>query len=434
MKPTLNEKFIAYLALLSGLAISGVAEYYSIMGLVAIYPAAFWPIVIMGVVLGLGKISGTVWLKQNWEAAPFFLKAYILPAIAVLMIITSLGVFGFLSKAHRDQSLVSGDVQSKIAVYDEKIKTEKENIEANRKALKQMDEGVDQVLGRSTDEKGADKAVAMRKSQQKERSRLQNEILQSQKSIAELNDARAPIAAEVRKVEAEVGPIKYIAHLLYGENPDANILEKAVIWVTVLIVIVLDPLAVILLLASQYSFQSFRNREKDHLLHETVPHTETPVYVADVGEKPTPEEIAEIVSPEPAVIAQEEKSILESHPYLTKPFNHFTDTTPIVHKPETSIVEQVVDTPPTKEEISVNEFAERINRYGYSEEGNTVRVGDESYNKDDFDRLMSSTGYVQNEEQGESGQWNKVITEQEYRIKAEKNLKNELNNNPNNPT
>jgi len=118
MKPTLNDTLIAYLVLISGLAISGVAEYYSIMGLIAIYPAAFWPIVIMGVVLGLGKITGTIWLKQNWDYAPWFLKTYILPAIIILMVITSLGVFGYLSKAHSDHSLVSADVQAKIAVYD----------------------------------------------------------------------------------------------------------------------------------------------------------------------------------------------------------------------------------------------------------------------------------------------------------------------------
>ena len=263
MRINTSDKAIAYLTLLSGLAISGVAEYYSIMGLIAIYPAAFWPIVVMGVVLGFGKISGTVWLKQNWNFAPWFLKTYILPAIAVLMIITSLGVFGFLSKAHSDQSLVSGDVQSKIAVYDEKIKTAKENIDANRKALKQMDEAVDQSMARSNDEKGADKAVAIRRGQQKERQRLQAEIAAEQKAISQLSEERAPIAAEVRQVEAEVGPIKYIAHLLYGDNPDANILEKAVIWVTVLIVIVLDPLAVILLLASQFSFQRFRQAEEE---------------------------------------------------------------------------------------------------------------------------------------------------------------------------
>ena len=283
MTPTFNDKLIAYLALFSGLAISGVAEYYSIMGLIAIYPAAFWPIVIMGVVLGLGKITGTVWLKQNSDYAPVFLKVYILPAIIVLMMITSLGVFGFLSKAHSDQSLVSADVQAKIAVYDEKIKVAKENIDANRKALRQMDEAVDQVMGRSQDEKGADKAVALRRGQAKERTRLLSEIAAEQKTIAKLSEERAPIAAEVRKVEAEVGPIKYIAALIYGDNPDNNLLERAVRWVIIIIVGVFDPLAVILLLSSQYSFQWFRD-EKDKELETTesdIPEKESNVVSTD---------------------------------------------------------------------------------------------------------------------------------------------------------
>jgi hypothetical protein len=261
MKPTSNDKLLAYLTLFSGLSISAVAIYYSVMGLVAIYPAMVIPIVIMGIVIELGKLSATVWLKQSWTWAPIFIKAYILPAIAMLMFITSIGVFGFLSKAHSDQSLVSGDVGAKIAVYDEKIKTEKDNIDANLKSLKQMDEAVDQVMARSTTEGGADKAVAIRRSQQKERARLLADITESQKRVSALNEQRAPIAAEVRKVEAEVGPIKYIAALMYGDNPDANILEKAVTWVTILIVVVLDPLAVVLLLASQYSFQRIREYE-----------------------------------------------------------------------------------------------------------------------------------------------------------------------------
>jgi hypothetical protein len=180
----------------------------------------------------------------------------------MLMVITSMGIFGFLSKAHSDQNLISGDAQSKIAIYDEKIKTQKENIEANRKALRQMDEGVDSVLGRSADEKGADKAVALRRAQQKERVRLQNEILQSQKSIAELNDARAPIAAEVRKIEAEVGPIKYIAAFIYGDNPDANLLERAVRWVIIILVVVFDPLAIMMVLASTESMKWERERRR----------------------------------------------------------------------------------------------------------------------------------------------------------------------------
>jgi len=258
-----SDKFIAWSTLVSGLTVSAVAIYYSVAGLVAIFSAAVIPIIVMGVALEISKLAGTVWLKQNWTRAPYFIRAYLLAAIAILMLITSMGIFGFLSKAHSDQSLVSGDVQSRIAVYDEKIKTAKDNIEANRKALRQMDEAVDQVMGRSSDEKGADKAVQLRRAQQKERARLQSEIAAEQKIVSAVSEERAPIAAEVRKVEAEVGPIKYIANFIYGDNPDANILEKAVTWVIIIIVVVFDPLAVILLLASQYSFQWFRKQEEE---------------------------------------------------------------------------------------------------------------------------------------------------------------------------
>ena len=300
MKIHTSDKAIAYITLLSGLTISAVAIYYSVAGLMAIFSAAVIPIIVMGVALEISKLAATVWLKQNWQRAPNFIRGYLLGAIAILMVITSMGIFGFLSKAHSDQSLVSGDVLSKIAVYDEKIKTEKDNIEANRKALKQMDEGVDQVLGRSTDEKGADKAVALRKSQQKERARLQAEIQKSQQSIAQLNDARAPIAAEVRKVEAEVGPIKYIASFVYGETNE-TILEKAVTWVIVIIVVVFDPLAVILLLASQYSFMWFRKQEDkdEELLHNTVPlAVEQPIILPET-ESANDAEVPESDNPHP---------------------------------------------------------------------------------------------------------------------------------------
>ena len=246
--------YLAIISLITGLAISAVAIYYSVVGLTAIFAAAAIPIMVMGVALEVAKLVATVWLKQNWKIAPSLIKVYLVSAVGILMFITSMGIFGFLSKAHMDQTLVSGDVQNKIAIYDEKIKIARENIDANRKALKQMDEAVDQVMARSSDEKGADKAVAIRRSQQKERGRLLSEIEAEQKKIVQLNEDRAPIAAEVRKVEAEVGPIKYIAAFVYGDNPDANLLERAVTWVIVIIVFVFDPLAVVLLLAAQYSF------------------------------------------------------------------------------------------------------------------------------------------------------------------------------------
>ena len=279
MKITRTDKLVAYLALLSGLSISAVAVYYSVAGLVSIFAAAVLPIIVMGVALEISKLIATVWLKLNWSRAPFFIKTYMTTAVVILMIITSMGIFGFLSKAHSDAGLVSGDVQAKIAVYDEKIKTAKENIEASRKQLKQMDEAVDQVMARSKDERGANNANTIRQRQLKDRQQIAKDIEANQKLIATLNDEAAPIRAEVRKVEAEVGPIKYIAAFVYGSNPDANLLEKAVTWVIIIIVSVFDPLAVILLLASQYSFQWFRKQEEEDelLVHDTVPHPETPI-------------------------------------------------------------------------------------------------------------------------------------------------------------
>jgi len=342
--------FLSYLTLTVALSLSVIAAYYSIMGLAAIFAAAVIPIIIMGSILELGKVVVTLWLHEYWSRCRLLMKMYLVPAVAALMLITSMGIFGFLSKAHSDQSLVSGDVTSKIAIYDEKIKTEKENIEANRKALKQMDEGVDQVLGRSADEKGADKAVALRRSQQKERARLQAEISQSQKSIAELNNTRAPIAAEVRKVEAEVGPIKYIAALIYSDTTDVNILEAAVRWVIILLVIVFDPLAIMMLLASTESLRWERQSREDQAAMGIVP--------PDIDTRPfTPEEIEALDQADPKYdpddgpltddqVEQIKKTTAEQYPYLDQPFVHFKNLKPIVHKPATAPAQVVTEEDP----------------------------------------------------------------------------------------
>jgi hypothetical protein len=254
---------LAYLLLLTGLTISAVAIYYSVVGLAAIFSAAVIPIYIMGTTLEVAKLVCASWLKANWERAPRFMKYYMSISVVVLMIITSMGIFGFLSKAHTDQNLVSGDVQSKIAVYDEKIKTERDNIDAAKKALSQMDAQVDQMLGRTDTDRGAERAVQIRRNQAKERAALQADIAKAQKNISQLQAERSPIAAEVRKVEAEVGPLKYIAKFIYGDKgADVNMLEKAVTWVIILIVIVFDPLAVIMLLAAQMTFQWHREQKK----------------------------------------------------------------------------------------------------------------------------------------------------------------------------
>ena len=252
--------FLSYFTLLTALSLSMVAAWYSILGLTAIFASAVIPIIIMGSILEVAKVTVTVWLHEYWHRCRLLMKCYLVPAVFMLMVITSMGIFGFLSKAHTDQSLVSGDVLAKIAVYDEKIKVAKDNIDANRRALKQMDEAVDQVMSRSQDEKGADKAVSIRRAQAKERNRLLAEIATEQKKITIISEERAPIAAEVRKVEAEVGPIKYIAALVYGDNPDTNLLERAVRWVIIILVVVFDPLAIMMVLAATESMKWERER------------------------------------------------------------------------------------------------------------------------------------------------------------------------------
>jgi hypothetical protein len=258
----------AILLALSGLTLSAVAIYYSVIGLTAVFAAAFWPVVVMGTTLEISKLVAASWLKAYWDKIPLGMKVYMSTAVIVLMVITSMGIFGFLSKAHLDQNIISGDVQSKIAIYDEKIKTERENIDAARTALSQMDAQVNERLSRSTDDRGAERAVQIRRQQQAERTRLQNDISRAQGTIAKLNEERAPIAAEVRKVEAEVGPIKYIAALIYGDNPDANLLEKAVTWVIMIIVFVFDPLAVLMLLGAQMTYKWHREKESAEELAE----------------------------------------------------------------------------------------------------------------------------------------------------------------------
>ena len=244
-----------YLLFITALALSACAAYYSIMGLVAIFAAAAIPILIMGSLLEASKLVVASWLYQTWKEIPVLMKSYFTFALVILMLLTSMGIFGYLSKAHLDQAIPTGDVQAKLTLIDEKIKTEKENINANRKELSQLDSQVDQTIARTTEASGAERAINIRRNQQKDRARILSEIGTSQTKIAKLNEERAPIASEVRKVEAEVGPIKYIAALLYGNNPETDLLEKAVRWVIILIVIVFDPLAVLMLVAANWQMR-----------------------------------------------------------------------------------------------------------------------------------------------------------------------------------
>jgi hypothetical protein len=309
-----------FLTFLTAMALSGVAAYYSVIGLAAIFPGSFWPIIIMGTVLEAAKLVTVSWLYRNWKIVHIGMKSYLTAATVILMLITSMGIFGYLSKAHLEHSSDAAPVISKVQLIDEKIKVVKENLDANRKVIKQMDEMVDQTMGRSNDEKGIANSVVIRRNQQKERSRIQTENETYQKTISQLTEERFPLQIELQKAESDFGPIKYVAELIYGSG-DKDIIDKAVRLVIMLIMVVFDPLAILLLIAANMSMQPQQRQQPDLVLDEPLPE-EVIEQAKEVEKKLEPE--------------------LEIPVYLQQPFVHFANTKPIVA--------EVVETPEVKTE------------------------------------------------------------------------------------
>ena len=389
-----NDRFIAYLVLICGLSVSTVAVYYSVVGLAAIFAAAVIPVIIMGTVLEISKLAATIWLKQYWNIAPKLIKLYLVTAVIVLMLITSMGIFGFLSKAHIEQTMGTAENSAQIQRITNEIARQNDNVTKNENRIRQIESGssgqdatlqsqidreqnridsvsqrveptiqeqnaiivsrtkiyqdqidnIDRELSRLQsnlnsnqiaqaqsqvgvqpdgqigprtqsaireyrDRLTAQKTQAVKNLEQansdpvidtarKEiariRSTVESQIKESNQLINRLRDQlgrrqtsdvdqqidalrtaigssnteieqlsarKYELESEVRKLEAEVGPVKYLARLIYGDDTDKDILEKAVSWVIIALIFVFDPLAVILLLSSQISFQSFIGRK-----------------------------------------------------------------------------------------------------------------------------------------------------------------------------
>lgn len=260
---------MTYLLFISAFSLSSIAAYYAIMGLMAIFSGAATSIAIMGVALEVSKLVVASWLYRNWKSTSILLKSYFLIAIVVLMGLTSMGIFGFLSKAHSDQSLITGASQYKLVAIDEKIKLYKDIVNESRNSISQLDRQVDETINRTAKQDnnaGVNRSVSIRRSQAKERAQLAKTIASAQEEVSKLNEARGPLAAEVRKVEAEVGPIKYIAQLIYGDQAkETNFLEKAVRIVILMIVGVFDPLAVLMFIALN---QTIIKKEQEKVVAE----------------------------------------------------------------------------------------------------------------------------------------------------------------------
>jgi hypothetical protein len=260
--------FLTVLMFVVAIALSAIAAFYSIVGLTAIFAAAVLPIIIMGTVLEIAKLTVTVWLHEYWRQCRLAMKLYLVPAVFILMVITSMGIFGFLSKAHLDQVVPTGDVQAQVALIDEKINNERDTIANARTLLAQLDRAVTDI-GAAPDREvngrvisSAERALQVRRQQARDRANLTQTIEQAQARIVLLQEEKAPFARDLRKIEAEVGPIKYIAALIYGDDPDQNLLERAVRWVIIILVAVFDPLAIMMLLAATESRRWYLNTRR----------------------------------------------------------------------------------------------------------------------------------------------------------------------------
>ena len=258
---------LAYLTLLTALAISGVAAYYSIIGLVAIFSASVIPIAVMGVVLETGKLVSAAWLYHYWKNVNKLLKTYLISAVVILMFITSMGIFGFLSKAHIEQTSVQSDNTIQIESIESQIQRQQKDIERAELQLGLLDDALKKYV-----ELGAvTKSINARQGQEEERYALTTIINNATDTIATLTKQKYELRTKENELIAEVGPIKYIAELVYG-NSDTNTLEEAVRWVIIIIVFVFDPLAVLLLISANISLKEEmtklrrrRGQKKRHL-------------------------------------------------------------------------------------------------------------------------------------------------------------------------
>lgn len=249
----MQDKFLNYLVLVTGLAISAIAAWYSIVGLAAIFAASVIPVIIMGSALEVGKLVSISWLYNNWSKTPFLIKTYFMSAIVVLMFITSMGIFGFLSKAHIEQSLGTSNMQVEMSNIDIKIDREQKRIDSNQIVLDQLDSAV-QVLTEAKRIRGSGGAIAVREAQQEQRDALQSQIDDSLNKIQDFQAEKKKLEIQQIGLEAEVGPIKYVAELIFEES-NKEVLDKAIRYVIILLIFVFDPLAVLLLLAFNMSMK-----------------------------------------------------------------------------------------------------------------------------------------------------------------------------------
>ena len=251
--------FLTLITFISAISISLIAAGYSILGLATLFAGAYVPIIAMGSALEVGKLVAASWLYHNWRRnIPKSLKAYLFTSIIILIFITSIGIFGFLSKAHLDQVKPTAGNTEQIELIDKKIRQEEKIIERAEKTLAQLDKALDVYI----DKEYVSRGLKERNKQKEERDLLNKSIDEAMAKIADLNNSKSSINIEQLKLEADVGPLKYVAELIYGDNAKDHF-DSAVRIIILILIFVFDPLAVLLLIAANISLNQWRDKRDE---------------------------------------------------------------------------------------------------------------------------------------------------------------------------
>ena len=257
--------FFGLLTLFVALAISTVAAYYSIVGLMAIFAGATTAIAIMGVVLEVGKLVVASWTFQNWKTTAFMMKVYFIFAVLVLMFITSLGIFGFLSRAHIQQSNPTALLEERIERIEIKTEQKQEQIGRYEGRLEILDKALERYIELGAVTRGLNKIAES----DNETTLLKSRIDTLEGEIDDLTDEKYELKTKLNLAEVEVGPIRYVAEMIYDDASEGE-LEEAVRWIIILLIFVFDPLAVVLVIAANITLRDHRTEKKKNTKIVTV--------------------------------------------------------------------------------------------------------------------------------------------------------------------
>ena len=267
--------FLTYLTLISGISLSIIAAGYSIIGLAALFAGATTAIYAMGGALEVAKLVMASWLYNNWHSPllPKSIKYYLTSAVVILIFITSVGIFGFLSKAHLDQVVPENNNALQIQIIDEQIEQRQNTISRSQTQLEKMDE----LVINTTEEtswfsSSSQRAIDERNNQREERLLLEKTIEENLNKINELSDKKAGIRTEQLKLEADLGPIKYVAEFIYGDEAE-NHFDKAVRIIIIILIFVFDPVAVLMLISANISFKERRMRQEPEVVEGNANET-----------------------------------------------------------------------------------------------------------------------------------------------------------------